>query len=139
MPLFSASANPELLVGQGQRLGVLVVDDDESARRLLCAGLSDVGLDCWTAATGLEAIKLYPRLRDKISAIVLDINMPGLSGTDTLDYLRSINPEVRVYVLTGQVDVYLEQELIDLGAKKVLYKPISLGRLASTLRKCGEN
>lgn len=137
MLLFSAT--PDLLVGQGQRMGVLIVDDDESERALLCAGLSDVGLECWTAATGLEAIKLYPRLRDKISAIVLDINMPGLSGTDTLDHLRSINPDVRVYVLTGHVDVYLEQELIDLGAAKVLYKPIPLGHLASTLRQSRKN
>lgn len=138
MLLFSTSAAPEFLIGQSQRLGVLIVDDDESERRLLCAGLGEVGLECWGAATGLEAIKLYPRLRDKISAIVLDLNMPGLSGADTLDHLRSIDPAVRVCILTGEVDQQLEQELLKLGAEQVLHKPISLNRLASTLRRPGK-
>lgn len=116
------------------RRGVLIVDDDEAERRLLATGLEDHGFQAWSVATGYEAVKLYPRLRDQLSAIVLDLNMPGLDGTDTLNLLRSIDPELRIYILTGHVGIYDEHDLLRTGAARVLYKPIALKDLAGILR-----
>lgn len=115
-------------------LGVLIVDDDESDRKLLCLGLSDFGFKAWSASTGFEAVKLYPRLRERLSCVVLDLDMPGLDGADTLTRLRGLDPQARVYILTGHIDAYDEDELLRRGAIQVLYKPIPLSSLASTLR-----
>lgn len=122
-------------VGSGRKLGVLIVDDDERERELLCKGLADLGFETWSAGTGLEAIKLYPRLRERAVGVILDVNMPGLDGFDTLSRLRFLDPHARVYVLTGQINADDEKELLRRGAERVLYKPIPLNYLASTLRQ----
>lgn len=115
--------------------GVLIVEDDERQRALLCQGLDEFGFRSWSAANGLEAIKLYPRLRHKVTAILLDIHMPGLDGRDTLNQFRSINPEARVYILTGHIDPAEEDELLAMGATRVFYKPVPLHYLAKTLHR----
>lgn len=116
------------------RPGVLIVDDDDTERHLLALGLQDHGFQTWAVATGYEAVKLYPRLREQLTGIVLDLNMPGLDGLDTLNLLRSIDPEIRIHILTGHVDIYDKHELLRTGAIRVLYKPIRLKDLADILR-----
>lgn len=121
--------------GLGRNLGVLIVDDDESERELIGLGLEDFGFKPFLSGSGFEAIKLYPRLRDRITAVILDLKMPGLDGFDTLIHLRSLDSRVRVYILSGHLEANDEEELRRLGATNVFCKPIPLSYLASILRQ----
>ncbi len=113
--------------------GVLVVDDEPHIRRVLELALTREGLAVWTAASGREAVELYRRQRDSIGVVLLDVNMPGLSGPCTLAELRQINPAVRAAFVTGgasEVD-----ELLALGAAAVLPKPFDLTGLTRTVER----
>lgn len=118
------------------KFGILVVDDDERGLYLLCENLERLGFKAWPARNGLEAIKIYPRLRSDLSAILLDVDMPGLDGVQALKHFQSMEVHVPICFITG-VNLYEEDELLELGARRVFRKPISLHQLASTLRRLG--
>jgi CheY-like chemotaxis protein len=66
---------------------VLVVEDDEALRRLLCQALHARGVDVSGARGGTEALELLPDLRPEV--IVTDLLMPGMMGTRLIEVLRA--------------------------------------------------
>ena len=87
---------------------ILVVDDDGEMRALLAEVLREAGYDVKEAANGAEALI---RLRaESFAAIVLDKNMPGLTGLDLLPGMRVICPETPVVLITafGDVATYVD-------------------------------
>ncbi len=85
---------------------VLVIDDEEDIRDVVEAVLSRRGVKVLTAADGRQALELFRRQADDIDVVLLDMNMPGLSGEAVFRALREIRPDVRVILSTG----YSEQE-----------------------------
>src|SRR5262249_13388533 len=75
--------------------GILVVDDEDSVRRLLQIVLERQGFSVWSAADGRTAIRLYRQYRTTISLVLLDVRMPELDGPQTLAELREFNPAIR--------------------------------------------
>lgn len=114
------------------RPAILVVDDEEMVRDVLRAALTRAGFEVWLAPNGLQAVKIYKRLHDKIALVLLDLLMPELDGPETLRYLQEINPEVKVCILTGTTG-YDEPELLAKGALRIFYKPVRLDALTNDL------
>ena len=85
---------------------VLVIDDEEEIRDVVQAVLSSRGIAVLTAESGRQGLDLFRQHADRIDVVLLDMNMPGMSGEAVFEGLRSINPKVRVIVSTG----YSEQE-----------------------------
>ncbi len=85
---------------------VLVIDDEEEIRDVVQAVLSSRGIAVLTAESGRQGLELFRQHADRIDVVLLDMNMPGMSGEAVFEGLRSINPKVRVIVSTG----YSEQE-----------------------------
>mgnify|MGYP000711947813 CR=1 FL=1 len=85
---------------------VLVIDDEADIRDVVEAVLSRRGVKVLTAADGQQALELFRRQADDIDVVLLDMNMPGLSGEAVFRALREIRPDVRVVLSTG----YSEQE-----------------------------
>jgi two-component system alkaline phosphatase synthesis response regulator PhoP len=109
---------------------ILVVDDDESVRKLVTFTLSDLGHEIVEAADGEEAVKVA--VREKPDLIVLDIMMPGMDGLQVLRELRRIGVkrDTRVMLLTAksqEVDFALGYNL---GADDYLTKPFDPDELA---------
>jgi two-component system, OmpR family, response regulator len=117
-------------------LEILVVDDEPLIRQMLELALPPHGLAVRTAAGGRQALDLYRTHRDTIDLVLLDVNMPGLDGPQTLARLREIDPDVRCCFMTGHSSRYGAGQLLAMGADHVFGKPFGpFGELASLLRE----
>jgi len=112
---------------------ILVVDDDGEMRALLAEVLREAGYDVKEAANGAEALI---RLRaESFAAIVLDKNMPGLTGLDLLPGMRVICPETPVVLITAFGDVATYVDAVEKGACAYLFKPFRMEELLQALRQ----
>ena len=128
-----STESPERYGGHEARARILVVDDDGEMRALLVDVLGDEGYDVVEAANGAEALI---RLRAvSFAAIVLDKNMPGLSGLDLLPGLRVVCPETPVILITAFGDVATYMEAMEKGAYEYVFKPFRMEELLRILRR----
>ena len=115
------------------RPGVLVAVDDPALRNFLEYGLSLHGFVVWTAANGSAALNLFRQQDDAIHLALLNVQIPGLDGPETLLALRAFRPDLPCCFMSGGTGKYTEQDLIEMGATRVLHKPFSLPELARVL------
>jgi two-component system, OmpR family, KDP operon response regulator KdpE len=111
---------------------ILIVDDEASIRRALHATLGKLGFSTVEAARGEEALSL---VRAKpFDAILLDINMPGMSGVDTCKMLRCLYPRIPILMLTVRDREDDKVEALDAGADDYITKPFQLRELTARIR-----
>lgn len=113
-------------------LKVLMVDDESLIRRALQATLSTFGFEVINAGRGEEALALV-RLT-QFRAVLLDINMPGMSGIETCRQIRHIDPHVSILMLTVRDCMEDKVEALDAGADDYVTKPFHVGELTARLR-----
>jgi len=117
---------------------VLVVDDEPALVDVLEQYLRDEGFTVVRAADGPAAIDLFERRRPDL--VLLDINLPGFSGTEVLRRMRSVR-DVPIIMLTGRVDEIDRVVGLELGADDYVGKPFSprevVARVKSVLRRTG--
>jgi len=109
---------------------VLIVDDEFGVRESLKIILKAY-YEIYTAADGEEALSII-RER-KIHLITLDLNMPKLSGIETLREIRKINPEVPVIIITGYGTERDQKEALLHGAKAFISKPFNISTIISAI------
>ena len=115
----------------------LVVDDEESIRRLCMTVAQGLGFTCMEAANGEEALAL---LEEQPAHIVLtDLVMPQMSGLEFLEKIRKILPRAEVAVMTGHGSVETAVQAMKLGAYDYISKPFSpLEELRLFLRRMAD-
>jgi DNA-binding NtrC family response regulator len=104
------------------RLDVLVVDDDPEIRRMLRGTLEDRGHAVEESENGERALELLADHR--IDAVVLDLNMPGMNGLETLSRIRELAPETGVVILTGEKTTENAFRAAQRGAYDFIDKPL---------------
>jgi CheY-like chemotaxis protein len=113
---------------------VLVVDDEKAVGTMLALALQHNGFVVRLATTGRQAVEIYRQHYKSIALVLMDVQMPGIDGPATLTAIQTINPDVRCCFMSGHTGNYAAQELLDLGAVRVLPKPFaSLGLLTRLL------
>jgi len=113
---------------------ILIVEDTETSNRFYNAALSRTNASLLWALDGEEAlVKLNDS--DNIDVVLLDLNLPGISGFDVLKKLRKTNKELPVIVQTAYVLSGEEAACYELGANDFITKPIMLDQLLSSLNK----
>ena len=127
----STTNTPAAELGHGRT--VLLVDDETLVMQMASTVLEAAGYRVLTAPDGSAAITLFQRHHHEISAVLLDIMMPGLSGLQTLDELRKIDSQVAVIACSGLRTAQREAEVFGHGAKAFLSKPYSDDQLLQTL------
>jgi len=101
---------------------VLIVDDDEGILKALKRLLKDLQVSVITATSGDEGLELLQQHR--VSVIIADQRMPGLSGVEFLRLARDIAPESVGILLTGYADVDAVLDAIDRGQiRYYFFKP----------------
>ena len=89
-----------LVRAPARALRLLVVDDDEALRGALCTLLADLGHTVSEAPGGLEALALF-EAGLAVDLVLLDLNMPGFSGAQTLPRILELRPGQRVLLVSG--------------------------------------
>ena len=106
---------------------ILIVDDEETQRKVLAGFLRKRGFEAVQAASA-EAAVAEASART-IDLVLTDLRMPGRTGIDLVDDLRRVNPEVPVIVMTAFGTVATAVEAMKRGAADYLTKPIDLDEL----------
>jgi len=97
--------------------------------------LESMGYKVYVAGSGQEALALYMEKRSKIDLVILDMIMPGISGGETFDRLKEINPEIKVLLSSGYSINGKAQTIMDRGCNGFLQKPFQLENLSRKVRE----
>jgi CheY-like chemotaxis protein len=111
---------------------VLVAEDDPLLREITCAGLEDHGFAVVCADDGRDALARYAA-EGPFDVLLLDEEMPGLTGRELLARLRQQGHRVPTLLISGNLSLDAE-ECAALGIGPVLRKPLSFDDLARALR-----
>ena len=115
----------------GSPARILVVDDEEILAELLGAALRHQGWETATAGNGWEALDVARDLDPDV--VVLDIQMPGLDGMETLERLRKTRPHLPVLFLTARDAVADRVSGLRAGADDYVTKPFDLDEVAARI------
>ncbi|MFN3286237.1 MAG: PAS domain S-box protein, partial [bacterium] len=139
LPVASGAAEPEEAgeaeVDGGAGETILVVDDEEPLCNLLRDVLTRRGYRVLVATDGQEALRLYQEHAGRIDLVILDMTMPGLSGTQTFDALRALDPRARILLTSGYTQERAARDAVARGAKGFLQKPFLISELAARVRE----
>jgi len=116
---------------------VLVVDDDESLRRVTQVQLEQRGYQAITATDGPEALAILQKSPPDL--VITDLKMPGMSGLELLRRIRADYPEVLVIMLTAFGTVESAVEAMRAGAYDYITKPVNPDELDLIARRSLEH
>lgn len=114
-----------------QKASVLIVDDEPPICELISRSLRKNDYMCATALTASEALAVLSMHR--FDAVLLDIMLPDMSGTEVLRRVRLEQPDVVAVVVTAVEDVRTAVEVMKLGAADYIMKPFKLDRIDACL------
>lgn len=114
---------------------ILLVDDEESIRKLGERMLRMAGYTVLTATNGREALEIYRSNQDRIGLVLLDLIMPEMGGKQCLEELLKINPRVNVVIASGYSANGPAKDAPASGAKGFVNKPFQLKDLLCVVRR----
>jgi PAS domain S-box-containing protein len=114
---------------------ILVVDDQEVIIDVTISMLNGLGYDVISATNGYDAIAIYEREKDQISLVILDMIMPMMSGGDTFEKLRKINPDVKIILSSGYSVDGQAKEILDRGCSGFIQKPFTMLTLSQKIQE----
>jgi len=119
-------------LSSGRSLDILLVDDEELIRGTVLELLAVLGHRVQAASSGAEALR---RLEAGMAPdlVMLDINMPGMDGVETLSRLRILAPSLPVLFATGYADERMPSILNRFPSVRLLQKPFTLRELGQIL------
>ncbi|MDH3235503.1 MAG: response regulator [Alphaproteobacteria bacterium] len=118
-----------------EKLRVLVVDDNEQARKVLMMVFERLGIEkIFTANDGLEAQNLLAAMEGSIDLILCDWNMPVMSGMDLLRQIRWGYPDLPFIMVTANSDLQSARAAKEQGATDFIAKPVTAKEVEERLR-----
>ena len=124
----------EIFSGNGN---ILVMDDEETIRKLAYQMLTSIGYNVSLAFDGVQAIELYKKAQNShcpFDAIIMDLTIPGgLGGKETVRQLLQIDPEVKAVVSSGYSNDPILASFKSYGFKGALVKPYKIQELSKVL------
>jgi two-component system, cell cycle sensor histidine kinase and response regulator CckA len=126
-------APAELPFRSDRPVTLLLVDDEQLLRRSFGRLLRQHGFQVTEAAGGAEALSLYAT--SKHDLVILDLDMPGMSGEETQRQLLQRAPDARIMFASGHADPRREHTVRERGARAFLQKPYEIELLVSTIHQ----
>jgi signal transduction histidine kinase len=127
----------KITISQGLKT-VLVAEDEEAVRELACEFLKSAGYNVLTASNGAEALALAESSRQHIHALVTDLVMPGMRGSELARRLKSLQPQIKVIYVSGYLDYqqtaneFVEEALF---IQKPFTRTTLIARMAEVLKE----
>src|SRR5271163_2748170 len=116
---------------------ILVVDDEEAIREVICTLLEAQGYLCTAGANGRIALDAFRK--DSFDLVLSDIVMPEMDGLKLLAELRQDDPDVPVIMVTAMHDISIALEAIRAGAYDYILKPFEKDQLHLSVRRALEH
>jgi len=116
-----------------ETIRILVVDDDESIRKVLVTILEENGYIVDTAEYGQEAIE---KSKTKFYNLALiDIRLPDIEGTKLLTAMKETTPKMVKIIITGYPSLQNAVESLNKGADAYIMKPLNIDSLLNTIKE----
>ncbi|MBP1780126.1 MAG: sigma-54-dependent transcriptional response regulator [candidate division NC10 bacterium] len=119
-----------------KRIKILVIDDDESLRRVLEYNLAQEGYAVLTASSGEQGLEFLRK--ESVDLVLTDVRMPGMNGLQVMEEVRKLDPSIPVIILTAFGTIEAAVEAMKAGAFHYISKPFNRDELKLTLRKALE-
>lgn len=123
-------------------LNVLVVDDERELRESLTQSLTAMGHHVCSASQGEDALQIIQDrgidLPTSIHMVLLDVNMPGLSGLEVLRLIQKKDPSITVLIITAHGNIRDAVEAMREGAYNYIEKPVQESDLQDLIKKASE-
>jgi DNA-binding response OmpR family regulator len=126
--------NHKLFTKNMQNFSILYVEDDSAVQKHISEFLKRYSKNVYLAESAEDGYQLF--LKHSPDIVMLDINLPGMSGIDLAKKIRSNNSEVSIIMATAYTDKAFLLEAIELNLIRYLIKPITGDELYDALMKC---
>jgi two-component system chemotaxis response regulator CheY len=117
----------------------LVVDDSRAMRMILSRTLAQSGFEVLQAANGREALEIMDREGSSMSLVLLDWNMPELTGIEVVEQVRAQSAfnGVRLVMVTTETEIEQMARALEAGADEYVMKPFTREAVEDKLRLIG--
>ncbi len=112
---------------------VLIVDDEKDFLEAMGERISARGMDVTTSSSAEDALAKIDK--ETYDAIILDFQMPGMDGIETLKAIKARKPELQIILLTGHASVQKSVEAMKEGALDYIEKPADLDELTQKIKE----
>ncbi len=126
-------------VHQAVRRTIMIVEDEEMILSAVMLLLREKGYDCIPAKDGAVALEQWEKYHERISAILLDVDLPKINGWDVMLRVRNTDPDVKIILCSGFLDPELKTAMADGGANDFLGKPYEIQEVLTSLDRVFEN
>lgn len=109
---------------------ILIIDDEDVVRGTAKAALEHYGYTVHVAENGPSGISLFHTILDQVSMVLLDLTMPEMSGEETFDRLKQIQPDVPIIISSGYDEADASRRFTGKGVSGFLKKPYTAETLA---------
>lgn len=117
-----------------RKVSILLVEDEESVRRIACEVLTDLGFVVVEAEDAPEALKRLETM-GALDLLITDVGLPnGMNGRQLADAIRERTPGVSVLFITGFADVAATGEELSAGGMQILTKPFSMATFSAKVQ-----
>jgi len=116
---------------------VLIIDDNEDVTEAISDYLESIGDSCTCLKDGKQGLEVIKQEGHNYDAIILDLAMPGISGYDILESLKNeglLRPD-KIIISTASIVDNVVEEMLSIGVKAILRKPLSLEQLDETMSR----
>jgi CheY-like chemotaxis protein len=111
----------------------LITDDSKLARKTLIKALREHtdSQNIFEASNGFEALKIV--LKEKPNVVFLDLTMPVMDGYEAIPKIKNINPDIKVVVVSADIQQKAKEKVYELGASLHVQKPIKSEKMKAIL------
>jgi len=114
---------------------LLLVDDEELILEIGNDMLEKLGYTVVVAQSGRQALEIYQKEQSRIDMVILDMIMPDMSGGETYERLKKINPAIKTMLSSGYSINGKAQAILDSGCQGFIQKPFNLTNLSQKIRE----
>ena len=112
---------------------VLVIDDEQDICSMLSRVLAEEAYQVFTATSGEDGLKIFQD--ESPDLLLLDVRMQGMSGVETLRWIRDSDSGRPVVIITGRATKMELEEALRLGVSEIIYKPFALQQVIEAVAR----
>ena len=124
----------QLVAADGSRIRALAIDDNEEFRNLITELLQPFGIEVHAVANPVKALEQFTTEKDDFHLVLLDYYMPQLDGAKTFEWLKKLNPNVKVIIVSGAEELRLRQILAQHPIDGYIRKPFRIQEALHIIR-----